>query len=522
MNNVIGSLRALAAAFALLAAVQSMAVAQASTAKDGAPASLLIRGGNVLDGTGAPAKRLDVRVVGDEIAEIAASLSPRPGERVINATGLTVTPGFIDMHSHADRGLGRMPSAESQVRQGITTAVVGQDGGSSLPVSDFFEEVDRLHPGINYASMIGHGTVRGAVMGEDFRRAATPAELQAMKVMVERGMKDGAVGLSSGTEYDPGFYSTPAEVQALARVVAPYGGYYASHVRDEENGVLDAWREVIDVGRASGIPVHISHAKLASKPVWGKAPQALALLDSAERAGVKVTADWYPYTYWSSSIYVVIPDRDYDNRQKWEVALDEIGGAGHILVTSYRPDSSLEGKTIAEIAALRKSDSITTIIDMIHTAGPNIGIIATAMDEKDLERFVADPRMTICSDGGLSGAHPRGYGAFPRVLSEYVRKRGVIKLPEAIAKMTSRSAAVLGFEERGVIAKGKKADIVLLDPARVEDRATKLKPAQDPVGIPYVIVNGEVVLDNGRMTDARPGRALRRSGWQAPSTSGTN
>jgi N-acyl-D-amino-acid deacylase len=522
MNNVIRSLCTLAGAVVLLSTAQSTGAAQDATGTRATPTSLLIRGGSVLDGTGTPAKRLDVRVVGDEIAEIAASLSPRSGERVIDATGLTVTPGFIDMHSHADRGIARTPSAESQVRQGITTAVVGQDGGSSLPVSDFFEEVDRIHTGINFASMVGHGTVRGAVMGEDFRRAATPAELEAMKVMVERGMKDGAVGLSSGTEYDPGFYSTAAEVQALARVVAPYGGYYASHVRDEENGVLDAWREVIDVGRAAGIPVHISHAKLASKPVWGKAPQALALLDSAERSGVNVTADWYPYTYWSSSIYVVIPDRDYDNRKKWEVALDEIGGASHILVTSYRPDSSLEGKTISEIAALRKSDSISTIIDMIHTAGPNIGIIATAMDEKDLEHLVADPRITICSDGGLAGAHPRGYGAFPRVLGEYVRKRGVITLPEAIAKMTSRSAAVLGFNDRGTIAEGKKADIVILDPARVADSGTKLQPAQNPVGLPYVIVNGQVVLDNGRMTDARPGRALRRSGWQAPPASDTD
>ena len=522
MKTVKRLLHALVIMYALLAATEARAAAQAAGGERPAPTSLLIRGGSVLDGTGAPAKRLDVRVVGDEISEIAASLSPRPGERVIDATGLTVTPGFIDMHSHADRGIERMPAAESQVRQGITTAVVGQDGGSSLPVSDFFEEVDRLHTGINFASMVGHGTVRGAVMGEDFRRAATPAEVEAMKVLVDRGMKDGAVGLSSGTEYDPGYYSTPAEIQALARMVAPYGGYYASHVRDEEDGVLAAWQEVIDVGRAAGLPVHISHAKLASKPVWGKASQALALLDSAERAGVKVSADWYPYTYWSSSMYVVIPDRDFDNRKKWERGLDDIGGADHILVTSYRPDSTLEGKTVAQIATLRKSDPVTTIIDMIHTAGPNIGIIATAMDEKDLERLVADPRVTICSDGGLSGAHPRGYGAFPRVLGVFVRDRGVITLAEGIAKMTSRSAAVLGFQDRGVIAKGKKADIVVLDPARVADRGTKLDPAQNPVGIPYVIVNGAVVLDDGQLTDARPGRALRRSGWKAPAAPGAH
>lgn len=490
------------------------APARAQEAGGGAasPRPLLIRGGSVLDGSGSPARRLDVRVVGDSIAEVGPGLTPRAGDRVIDATGLAVAPGFIDLHSHADRGIERMPSAESQIRQGITTAVVGQDGGSSLPVSDFLETVDRLHTAINFATMVGHGSVRSVVMGADFRRAATPAEVGAMKMLVDRGMRDGAVGLSSGTEYDPGFYATPAEIQALARVVAPYGGYYASHVRDEENTVLAAWQEVIDVGRAAGIPVHISHAKLASKPVWGKAANALALLDAAERAGVKVTADWYPYTFWSSSLYVVIPDRDFDNRGKWETGLDEIGGAGNILVTGYAPDSSLNGKTIAEIARIRGQDPVTTIIEMIHAAGPDIGIIATAMDEKDLERIVSDPRVMICSDGGLSGAHPRGYGAFPRVLGVFVRDRGVISLPEGIAKMTSRSAKLLGFADRGTIAAGKKADIVVFDPAKVADRGTKLDPAQNPVGIPYVIVNGEVVLDNGLMTDARPGRALRRGG----------
>ncbi|HET7550534.1 MAG TPA: D-aminoacylase [Gemmatimonadaceae bacterium] len=484
--------------------------AQSRPGESGAQPALLVRGGSVLDGSGDAARRLDVRIVGDSIAEVAASIAPRPGDRVVDASGLTVTPGFIDLHSHADRGIEEMPSAESQIRQGITTSAVGQDGGSDLPVSDFLEMIDHLHPAINFVTMIGHGTVRAAVMGADFRRPATAAEIEAMKVLVERGMRDGAVGLSSGTEYDPGFYAEPEEIQALARVVAPFGGYYASHVRDEEDSVLAAWREVIDVGRAAGIPVHISHAKLASSSVWGKAPAALALLDSAERDGVRVTADWYPYTYWSSSIYVVIPDRDFDNRAKWEKGLADIGGAGNILVTSYLPDPSLQGKTIAEIARLRDTDPISTIIEMIHTAGPDIGIIATAMDERDLNTIFADPRVMICSDGSPTGSHPRAFGAFPRVLGEFVRKRHVVPLPEAIAKMTSRPAKLLGLVDRGTIAAGKKADLVIFDPAHVEDRGTKLEPAQDPTGIQYVVVNGELVLDNGRMTAARPGRALRR------------
>lgn len=477
--------------------------------------TILIRGGSVVDGTGSPARRADVRVRGDEIAEVAPALAARPGERVIEGTGLVVAPGFIDLHSHADRGIDRAPTAESQVRQGITTAVVGQDGGSAVPVASFFDQIDRLHPTINFLTMVGHGAVRAAVMGGDFRRPATAAEVETMRQLVDRGMRDGAVGLSSGTEYDPGFFAEPSELETLARAVKPYGGFYASHVRDEENGALAAWREVIALGQRTGVPVHISHVKLASKPVWGKAGEALALLDQASAQGVRVTADWYPYTYWASSMYVLIPDRDFENRHKWEVGLDEIGGPEHVLVTDYRPDSTRNGKTIAEIARATGKDPVTTIIEMLRAAGPNIGIIATAMQEADLVRFAASPRVFICSDGGLAGAHPRGYGTFPRVLGVYVRETHVLSLPVAVQKMTSGTAGVLGLTDRGTIAAGKKADLVLFDPATVADRGTKTDPSLAPVGIRWVIVNGEVVLDDGRMAGARPGRAIRRQNWTA-------
>jgi N-acyl-D-amino-acid deacylase len=504
-----------------LSTVLALAVAPTARAQTGARQSsvpsVLIRGGTVLDGTGQNVARLaDVRVTGDVITEIAPRLTPRTGERVIDATGLTVSPGFIDLHSHADRGLERADLMESQVRQGITTAVVGQDGESDLPVSDFFDQVEHVHPAINFATMIGHGTVRGAVLGGDYRRPATPREIETMRSLVERGMRDGAVGVSSGTEYDPGYYATPGEIQALVAAVKPYGGYYASHVRDEENKVLDAWREVIDVGRATGARVHISHAKLASKPVWGQAAAALALIDSARRSGVAVTADWYPYTYWSSSIYVLIPDRDFENRKEWEVGLDEIGGADNVLITSFAPDSSRNGKTVGEIARLEGKDPVTVIIEMIRAAGPNIGIIATAMTEPDLGAIFAHPAVMICSDGSPVGAHPhpRAFGTFPRVLGTYVRERKIVPLSQTIAKMTRESARLLGFSDRGVLVPGKKADIVVFDPATVADRGTKTDPKRAPVGIEYVIVNGEVVLDHGAMTDARPGRALRRQGWQ--------
>ena len=418
------------------------------------------------------------------------------------------------MHSHADRGLDDAPDAASQVMQGITTAVVGQDGGSELPIADFYEQMARLHPAINYATAVGHGTVRKVVMGGDYKRAATAGEIDTMKALVDRGMRDGAVGLSSGLEYDPGFYASTDELAALGAVVATYGGYYASHVRNENEGAFDSWREAIEIGRRNRIPVEISHIKLAVKPVWGRAADGLQILEAARREGVRVMADWYPYTYWQSSMYVLIETRDFENRAAWEKGLNDIGGAQNVLITSYRPDSSLNGRTLAQIAADRRTDAVTAAIDMMREAGPDTGVIATSMSESDLVTFVKHPLVLICSDGGLSGRHPRGYGSFPRVLARYVRDLGAIALPDAIAKMTGRSAAQLGANDRGVVAPGKKADLTIFDPAAVQDRGVPGNAAQAPAGIMYVIVNGQVVLDNGTMTKARPGRGLKRGGDQ--------
>lgn len=480
------------------------------------PPGILIQHAQLIDGTGAPARRADVRVTGDAIVAVADSLSPQSGERVIDAAGKVLAPGFIDMHSHADRGLDEMPDASTQVLQGITTAVVGQDGGSELPIADFFERLARLRPAINYATAVGHGTVRKAVMGGDYKRAATAAEIETMKALVDRGMQDGAIGLSSGLEYDPGFYSKTDELVALGAVVAKYGGYYMSHVRNENEGAFAAWREAIEIGRRNHIPVEISHIKLGVKPVWGRAAEGLKILDDARREGVKVMADWYPYTYWQSSMYVLIETRDFESRAAWEKGLNDIGGAGNVLITSYRPDASLNGKTLAEIAEARGKDAVTTAIEMMREAGPGTGVIATSMSEDDLTTFAKSPLVLICSDGSLTGRHPRGYGTFPRVLARYVRDLEAIALPDAVAKMTGRSAAQLGMPDRGVVAVGKKADLTIFDPAAIQDRGVPGNAAQPPIGISHVIVNGEIVLDNGRMTSARPGRALRRGGSPAP------
>ena len=481
----------------------------------GQSSRLLIRNAEMVDGAAGPARRVDVRITGDVITEIAPGLTAQAGERVIDAAGKVLAPGFIDMHSHADRGLDEAPDAESQVRQGITTAVVGQDGGSELPVADFYERIDRLHPSINYATAVGHGTVRRIVLGADFKRQATAVELEIMKALVDRGMRDGAVGLSSGLEYDPGFYAATDEIVALGGVVAKYGGFYSSHVRNENEGAFASWREAIEVGRRNHIPVEISHIKLGVKPVWGRAAEGLKILEDARREGIQVMADWYPFTYWQSSMYVLIETRDFENRDAWAKGLDDIGGARNVLITNYRPDPSYNGLTLAQIAEKRGQDPVTTAIEMMRAAGPGTGVIATSMSEEDLTTFVKSPLVLICSDGGLSGRHPRGYGTFPRVLAHYVRDLKAISLPEAIAKMTGRSAAQLGIPDRGVVAVGKKADLTIFDPATIQDRGVPGNAAQSPIGIDYVIVNGQVVLDNGKMTQVRPGRGLKRANADA-------
>lgn len=477
--------------------------------------TVLLRGGEVLDGTGGPRRQLDVRVAGDTIAEMAPTLAPRAGERVIDASGKVVTPGFIDLHSHADMGLEAGPELESQLRQGITLAVVGNDGGSALPVADLFDRVARVRPAINFATLVGHGTVRGAVLGGDFRRHATRPEIEAMQLLVRRAMLDGAIGLSSGLEYDPGFYGSTDEVAALASMVKPYGGPYFSHVRDEDHEAFAAWREAIEVGRRAGVPVNISHIKLGVTAMWGRATEGLRLLEEAQREGVRVTADVYPYQYWMSRLYVLLPDRDLENRAKWETGLADVGGAGHVLITDYPPDSTYNGRTLAEIARARGQDSVSAVIAMIRAAGAdNIGVMVTAMDERDIATFLRHPLVLVCSDGQPRSYHPRGYGAFPRVLGRYVRELGVARLEEMIPKMTGRSAALLGLRDRGSLAPGKKADVLVFDPALIQDRATPSDPNALATGISYVLVNGQVVLDDGRLTAARPGIGVRRSNWK--------
>ena len=484
------------------------------------PGSVLIVNATVYDGTGAPGRQANVRVVKGVITQVGA-LAARATERVIDAGGLALAPGFIDTHSHHDRGLDVHRGALAVVSQGVTTIVAGQDGGSRHPLAPWFATLERNPVAVNVASYVGHGTLRTSVLGGDFRRAATDGEVVRMRARLREDLAAGALGLSSGLEYDPGIYSTTSELVALARDAAAVGGRYISHVRSEDRDFWKAIDEIITIGRDAQLPVQVSHVKLGMRSLWGEADSLLHVLDRARAAGVNVTADIYPYAYWQSTLTVLFPSRDFENRASAEFALNEVSSPEGLLLSAFTPDPSYVGKTVAEIATLRGTDPATTLMALVHesqraprTAGGAESVIGTSMDERDIARLLAWPWANICSDGELDGRHPRGFGSFPRVLGRYVRERQVIPLAEAIRKMTSLAAANVGLVGRGTIAPGQAADLVLFDPVTVLDVATPTAPRETSRGIHTVWVNGVVVYAGGSVTGAHPGRVLRRAAAQ--------
>jgi N-acyl-D-amino-acid deacylase len=478
-----------------------------------ATAGVLIRGGTVFDGTGARGRRADVLLEGDRIVAVARRLKAREDDRIVDARHLAVAPGFIDLHNHADRQIFEMPEAVTQVAQGITTVLVGVDGGGALPVADFLARLERQPAAVNVGTMVGHGAVRAKVMGEDFRRPARPDEVAAMAALVARGMEDGAFGLSSGLEYDPGFYATTDELVVLASAAGARGGFYASHLRNEADDVMRSLAEIVDIGRRSRLPVHVSHIKLGTVAVWGRTDEALGILHAAR--DLDVSADWYPYSFWSSTTYVLMPGgRNWEDRAGWARGLADVGGAGNVLITGFPPDPSYDGHTLAQVAERQGRDPVDVLMDIVHRG--NAGILCTSMQESDLEAFLRDPLVMIGSDGGIKIAHPRGAGAYPRVLGRYVRERGVIPLEVAVHKMTGQPALRLGLPDRGLLAAGMKADVVVFDPGRVIDRSTATAPQAPPEGIEYVFVNGQAVIEAGQPTRARPGRVLYGGGRSLP------
>lgn len=475
-----------------------------------APESSLLRGATIVDGTGAPAFVGDVLVVDGLIAAVgpAGSLQAPAGAEVEDLDGLVLAPGFVDIHNHSTDRLAGDPTARTQIAQGITTIVVGADGGSPWPIADYLDGLDQLGLSISVATLVGHGTVRHAAMGDDYARPAGTAEIADMADRVARGMREGAFGLSSGLEYDPGFYSETDELVELVRVAAEYGGFYMSHIRDEEEGVLDAVAEAIRIGRAGGIAVQISHVKAGNAAVWGKSVDILALIADAREQGIDILADQYPYTAWQSGLAIVVRSRMFQDPEEVGSALAAIGGAHRLQIVGYEDDPSVNGLRLDEVAARWEMSEIETYMHMMAQGGS--GVIGHTMDESDVDRFMASEFVMTASDGGVGSAHPRGAGAFARVLGHYVRERGVIGLERAVRRGTSMPAVRLGLDDRGVIEVGRRADLVAFDAATIHARSTFRYSLRQAEGVHKTWVNGQVVWADGEATDARPGGSLRR------------
>ena len=471
------------------------------------PDSTLIKNVLIVDGMGSKPYKGALRISAEKIYEVG-QLSEKSGEQVVDGEGKVLAPGFIDTHSHHD--LSSMTDYMAAMSQGISTIIVGQDGFSKYPIKDFFQKVEDKPGTLNIASYVGHNTLRGQVLGENYQRKASDAEVEEMRRLLLEEMASGALGMSSGLEYDPGIYSEKSEVIRLAKELKALDGRYISHMRSEDMKLEEAIEEIIDIGRQAQVPVQISHFKLARKSLWGKAAEILQKLDQARTEGIDITADVYPYEYWQSTMTVLFPNRDFDNIASARHALTELTSPEGMIISNFEAEKSYEGKTLAEIAAERgEAPEITymKLIDMSQQT-PGESIIARSMTEADIYTLLKWPHANLCSDGSPTG-HPRGWGSFPR----YFSKAQDTPLEKRIEKMTSLAARNMGIEDRGFLKKGAYADLVLFDPDKLTDVATFKDPAQKSLGIISVWVNGEKVYDGNNATQARPGKLIKRKGF---------
>ncbi len=530
---------------------------------------VLIRGGAVVDGTGRTAFPADVAIEGERIAAMAGpeELAGAAAATVIDAEGKLVTPGFIDIHTHSDRSIVINPRMESKVRQGVTTEIGGNCGSGLAPargralaaaqkeaerdgqpgawttMAEYFAHVERQGIAGNYATWVGHGTLRASVVGYDMRQP-TEDELAQMQALLREARAAGAFGLSTGLIYVPSGYADTDEIAALAQMVREYGGLYASHIRNEGSGLLDAVGEAIEIGQRAGVPVQVAHHKASGKQNWGLVEQSLALMDRARAGGVDVACDQYPYVASSTGLTSMLPKwaleggrealgprlKDPPTRaqiraemleQRPDLATLESDSHWHnVLVARARNARHLEGKRLGEIAIEQDREPFDVYFDLLIEHEGNVGGVFFALCEEDVQTVMRWPHTMVGSDassvapyGPLGGGkpHPRAYGTFPRVLGRYVRELKVLRWEEAIHKMTAMPARRLGLRDRGELRPGACADVVVLDPATVADRATFQEPHQYPLGIEQVIVNGAVVVRDGEHTGALPGRVLRRA-----------
>lgn len=494
---------------------------------------LLIRGGQVLDGSGGAAVRADVGVTGDRIRAVG-DLAGASASTVIDATGLVVTPGFIDVHSHAGPGLATSGLREGRpvLAQGITTVLVNPDGSGPVDLAAQRAAFEAAGIGLNVGLMVPHGSVRNAVLGMS-DRDPSPADQARMNALVREGMRAGAFGLSSGLYYAPGSYSKTAEVVAMAREVAPFTGSYSSHIRDEADygvGVVAAVDEVIAIAEQAGITGVVTHMKALGPSSWGLSKTMVAHIEAARARGVSVWADQYPYEASGTGIvgalmprWAQVGGRDVmvrritgelrgKVRDEVKANLARRGGADTFLVSEYEPDTSIEGRRLSDLAkaaGLAPEEYALTLLEK-----GDAGLVSFNMAEDDIALIMRQPWTMTCTDGGLQPAtdgkpHPRSYGAFPRKLERYVRERGVVTLPFAIRSMTALAAEVFGIRDRGVVRAGAYADLLVFDPARVRERSTYEDPHQLADGLDTIVVNGRLARDRGRFTGGLAGRVLR-------------
>jgi len=529
---------------------------------------LLIKNGRLIDGTGNPYYRADVGISGGRIDCIRKSIDAQGAQRVIDAHGLVVAPGFFDAHSHDDLYLLVNPTCDEKVLQGVTTDVIGNCGFSAAPISeefradirdalgivgaqhipkedleiqsfdDYLRRLEAIEPGINVIPLVGHSTVRIGVIGSA-NRAPTGSELTRMKELVVGAMKEGAFGISTGLIYAPGNYARTGEIIELAKVASRFNGIYATHLRSEGDSVIPAIAEALVIGEEADLPIHISHHKVAGKNNWGKSVETLKMMAEARARGVEVTCDQSPYRAGSTFLAALLPPnilaggpevfsqrlKDPEIRDA-VVAEIEKGGGGqwenliqrsgfdNIVIAMSLNHHDYNGKSIAELAETENKSPYDVIFDLVVEEKRGTIAILFAMDEEDIQRIMRNPFTMIGTDGipgfGTGKVHPRLTGTFPRVLGRYVRERGVLGLEEAIRKMTSFPARTFGVKQKGLLMEGFDADIVIFNPCTIIDTSTYEDPGHRPEGIRYVVVNGAIAAENGRITGARSGKVLRR------------
>ena len=485
---------------------------------------LILHGGSVIDGSGSAAVRADVGIAGDRIVFVGSSAG-RKAKRMIDATGLVITPGFIDPHTHtaADLSDPKRSRNDAYLMQGVTTVATGNDGDSPADTGATLAKWEQQGIGTNAVLFIGQGTVRHEVMGMS-DAAPTPEQMEKMKALVDKAMKGGAIGISTGLYYAPGSYSSTEEVIALSRVAAQYGGIYDTHMRDESSytiGLLGSVRETIRIGREAHLPVMISHIKALGADVWGQSAQVIQLIDDARKEGVRVTASQYPYDASGSSVTAALVPRwaEADGAllknmsdpavharlvKEMNENLVRRGGADSLLMTSAR-DTTIVGKTLATIAKERRETPVDAAIEIVKAGGSSVA--SFNMKEADIAAFMREPWVMTCSDG--STGHPRKYGTFPRKIHEYVEEKHVVSLEFAVRSSTSLPAETLGLKERGLLKPGYFADVLAFDPKTFADKATYADPTVLATGVRYLTVNGRLAVDGGALTNTLAGRTLK-------------